>query len=138
MKLVCLIADRPKLFPSVCGVLLTAGALTPLHKLPPEERRQREDAALEPKLRPINASTLFATALSAVLETPAALRSTEKLAPHQLAVGVSRGVEKLVHICRAAHANGWLVGRNDFTNGFNSLSRQTRVCGCVLALWSGL
>ena len=111
MKLVCLIADRPRLFPSVCGVLLTAGVLTPLHKLPLEERRQREDASLEPKLRPINASTLLAkAALSAVLETPAALRSTEKLAPHQLAIGVSRGVEKLVHICRAAHANGWLVG----------------------------
>ena len=107
---------------------------TPLHKLPPEERRQREDASLEPKLRPINASTLLAkAALSAVLETPAALRSTEKLAPHQLAIGVSRGVEKLVHICRAAHANGWLVGRNDFTNGFNSLSRQKMLdANCAL------
>lgn len=125
VKLVCLIANKPRMFPSICGVLLTAGVLTPLHKLPPDERRQREDANLEPKLRPINASTLLAkTALSAVLETPAAVRSTSKLEPHQLAIGVSRGVEKLVHICRAAHAKGWLVGRNDFTNGFNSLSRQ--------------
>ena len=62
--------------------------------------------------------------LSAVLESPAATRSTEKLAPFQLAIGVSRGVEKLIHVCRAAHASGWLVGRSDFANGFNSLCRQ--------------
>lgn len=134
VKLACLIANKPRLFPSICSVLLTAGVLTPLHKLSHDERREREDADLEPKLRPINASTLLAkTALSAVLETPAAVRATEKLAPHQLAIGVSRGVEKLVHICRAAHANGWLVGKNDFTNGFNSLSRQKMLdANCAL------
>ena len=130
VKFVCLIANKPRLFPNICGVLLTAGVLTPLNKLPPDERRQREDAGLEPKLRPINASTLLAkTALSAILEA----RSTDKLAPHQLAIGVSRGVEKLIHICRAAHASGWLVGRNDFTNGFNSLSRQKMLdANCAL------
>ena len=99
--------------------------MTPLHKLSGDERRQREDAGLPPKLRPINSGTLLAkTVLSAVLESPAATRSTEKLAPFQLAIGVSRGVEKLIHVCRAAHASGWLVGRNDFANGFNSLCRQ--------------
>ena len=112
-------------------MLLTAGVLTPLHKLPPDEQRQRAEANLEPKHRPINASTLLAkNALAAVLEVPAAVRSTDKLAPHQLAI---RGVEKLVHICRAAHANGWLVGRNDFTNGLNSLSRQKMLdANCAL------
>jgi hypothetical protein len=30
----------------------------------------------------------------------------------------------LIHICRAAYENQWLVGKNDFENGFNSLSRQ--------------
>jgi len=133
-KHVSLLANKPRLFPKICGVLSTAGVLTPLNKLPPDERRQREEANLEPKLRPINASTLLAkTVLSAVLESPAAIRSTDKLAPHQLAIGVPRGVEKLIHICRAAHANGWLVGRNDFTNGFNSLSRQKMLdANCAL------
>ena len=37
---------------------------------------------------------------------------------------MSRGVEKLIHACRAAFESGWLVGKNDFENGFNSLSRQ--------------
>jgi hypothetical protein len=65
--------------------------------------------------------------LAAVLESPAGLRSTEKLAPFQLAIGVPRGVEKLIHVCRAAYASGWIVGRNDFANGFNSLCRQKMV-----------
>ena len=39
-------------------------------------------------------------------------------------MGTSRGAEKLIHICRAAYENKWLVGKNDFTNGFNSMSRQ--------------
>lgn len=39
-------------------------------------------------------------------------------------MGVSRGAEKLIHICRAAYENKWLVGKNDFANGFNSMSRQ--------------
>ena len=80
MGSICLIANKPRLFPTSCGILLTAAVLTRLNKLPSD---------LEPKFRPINASTLLAkTALSAVLESPAALRSTDKLAPHQLAIGV--------------------------------------------------
>ena len=30
----------------------------------------------------------------------------------------------MVHLCRSAHELGWLIAKNDFTNGFNSLSRQ--------------
>ena len=37
---------------------------------------------------------------------------------------MSRGVEKLIHTCRSAHESRWLVGRNDFANGFNSMDRQ--------------
>ena len=39
-------------------------------------------------------------------------------------MGASRGAERLIHICRAAYENKWLVGKNDFANGFNSMSRQ--------------
>jgi hypothetical protein len=46
------------------------------------------------------------------------------VSPSQLALGESRGVEKLTHICRAAYNQGHLIGRNDFSNAFNSMSRQ--------------
>jgi hypothetical protein len=121
----CLLTNNASLFPTICSTLLSAGALTPLNKVPDEERKQREDAALPPKLRPINSGSLLAkTVLKAVLATPAAERAAERTAPFQLSMGASRGAEKLIHICRAAYENKWLVGKNDFTNGFNSMSRQ--------------
>jgi len=46
--------NNANLFPTICSTLLSAGALTPLNKVSDEERQQREDAALPPKLRPIN------------------------------------------------------------------------------------
>ena len=99
--------------------------LSPLNKVSREECQQRQDAALPPKLRPINSGSLLAkTVLKAVLATPAAERAAEKTAPFQLSMGVSRGAEKLVHICRAAYESKWLVGKNDFSNGFNSMCRQ--------------
>jgi hypothetical protein len=41
-----------------------------------------------------------------------------------LSLGVPRGIERLIHTCRAAYDDGWLIGRNDYQNGFNTLSRQ--------------
>src|SRR6185437_3678034 len=63
-------------------------------------------------------------ALGCALQTSAAERAVERLRPHQLAIGVPRGVERLIHSCRAAHSLGWLVARHDFANGFNSMDRQ--------------
>ena len=121
----CFLANNANLFPTICSTLLSAGALTPLNKVSQEERQQREDAALAPKLRPINSGSLLAkTVLKAVLATPSAERAAEKTAPFQLSMGVSRGAEKLIHICRAAYESKWLVGKNDFSNGFNSMCRQ--------------
>ena len=109
----------------MCALLLSGGALTPLHKLGIKERQLREQTALPPKLRPINSGSLIAkVVLSAVLASPAGQRAAERVAPFQLSMGTSRGVEKLIHICRAAYENRWIVGKNDFENGFNSLSRQ--------------
>ena len=121
----CLIANNASLFPTICATLFSAGALTPLNKVSDDKRQQREDAALPPKLRPINSGSLLAkTVLKAVLATPAAERAAERTAPFQLSMGASRGAEKLIHICRAAYENKWLVGKNDFANGFNSMCRQ--------------
>ncbi len=121
----CFIANHSKLFPTVCSLLLSGGALTPLHKLGANERKLREETLLPPKLRPINSGSLIAKAiLAAVLASPAGQRAAERVAPFQLSLGTSRGVEKLIHICRAAHESQWLVGKNDYENGFNSLSRQ--------------
>ena len=79
------------------------GALTPLHKLDAQERKSREERLLPPKLRPINSGSLLAkVVLSAVLASPAGARAAERVAPFQLSLGVSRGVEKLIHVCRAA------------------------------------
>jgi hypothetical protein len=61
---------------------------------------------------------------AAVLNTPQAEEAARTTQPHQLALGTSRGVEKLVHICRAAYHSGYIIGKNDYQNGFNSLSRQ--------------
>ena len=121
----CVLANKAGCFPQVCSTLLTAGALTPLNKDPEDERLRRQQAGLPPRLRPINSGTLVAKAvLRAVLLTPAAERAAERTAPFQLSLGVSRGIEKLIHTCRAAYESKWLVGRNDFSNGFNSMSRQ--------------
>ena len=134
VNFVCLLANNPSFFPPICSTLLSAGALTPLNKVSHTER-QREDAALPPKLRPINSGSLLAkTVLKAVLATPAAERAAERTAPFQLSMGASRGAEKLIHICRAAYESKWLVGKNDFANGFNSMSRRcsTHIANCSL------
>ena len=124
-RLVCFIANNPTLIPDSCAKLLTAGLLTPLHKASPAEQAERAELLLPPKLRPVNSGTLLAkAALSAVLSTTEAAAARARTAPFQLATGPKRGVELLVHICRAAHGSGHLVGRNDFANGFNSMSRQ--------------
>ena len=125
MNFCCFLTDNSSLFPSVCALLLSGGALTPLHKLSTDERKFREDTFLPPKLRPINSGNLIAkTVLSAVISSPAGQRAAERVAPFQLSLGVSRGVDKLVHICRATHESKWLVGKNDYENAFNTLSRQ--------------
>ena len=121
----CFLANNSKLFPTVCAELISGGAVTPLHKLGPDERKLREETLLPPKLRPINSGSMLAKiVLSAVIASPAGQRAAERVAPFQLSLGTSRGVDKLIHICRAAHGNKWLVGKNDYENGFNSLSRQ--------------
>ena len=119
------LANNTTLFPEVCALLLSAGTLTPLHKTTPTEQRQREESALPPKIRPVNSGTLFAKAiLSAVLHTSAAEQAAQQTAPYQMALGTSRGVEKIAHTCLAAYNQSYLVGKNDFSNGFNSMSRQ--------------
>jgi hypothetical protein len=121
----CFLANHPTLFPPICATLLSGGILTPLHKLGDEERREREDLNLEPKLRPINSGTMISKLVfAAVLQAPSAKRAAESLAPFQLSLGVSRGTERLVHLCRAAHGSKWMVGKTDFENGFNSFDRQ--------------
>ena len=62
--------------------------------------------------------------LSTVLQLPSARRAAEKARPHQLSLGCPRGIEKLIHTCRAAFEARYIIGRSDFENGFNSLSRQ--------------
>jgi hypothetical protein len=124
-RFACLIANEPETMPSLSAVLLGAGALTPLHKLSKQEQAQREAGGLEPKLRPINSGCMLAKAvLSMVLATPQAQQAAARAKPQQLSLGTPRGIEKLIHACRAAHASKYIVGRNDFENGFNSLSRQ--------------
>ena len=121
----CFIAEKPKLFPSICSTLLSSGFLTPLHKLSHAERKEQEAAGLDPRIRPINSGTMLTKAiLYAVLNTPAAERTKETLAPYQLSQGTTRGIEKLAHVCRAAYHKNFLIGRNDFANGFNTISRQ--------------
>jgi hypothetical protein len=121
----CFIANNSELFPSVCSMLLSGGALTPLHKLGASERKLREETLLPPKLRPINSGSLLAkTILSSVLASAAGKRAAERVAPFQFSLGTSRGVDKLIHVCRAAYESRYIVGKNDFENGFNSLSRQ--------------
>jgi len=121
-----LLSCNPHKFPAVCSILLGAGALTPLHKLCKSEQDQREASGLDPSIRPINSGCLLTkTVLSVVLDSPAAARAVERTKPHQLSLGTPRGIERLIHVARAAYSSNWLVGRNDFTNGFNSLSRQS-------------
>ena len=89
-----------------------------------EEQIEREDADLPPKIRPINSGSLITkVALAAALKTPSAQLAASKTLPFQLALGTKRGVELLI-TCQAAFGSGFMIGRNDFANGFNSMSRQ--------------
>ena len=120
VRFVRLLINRSDLFPPICAVLLGTGSLTPLHKLNKDEQQQFADSGMEPKLRPVNSGSLLAKAvLSTVLQTPMAKRAFERIGAHQLSLGVPRGIERLIHTCRAAY-DGWLLGRNDyhsFTSG---------------------
>ena len=120
-----LLANSPALFPPICAELLSAGLLTPLHKLSAIDRKEGEEAGAPPKVRPINAGSMMAkTLMSALLKTPAAERAAARVQPYQLSLGCKRGCERMVHTCRAANSKKWLLGKNDFINGFNSLDRQ--------------
>ena len=93
---------------------------------PAQQDQERRALGSAPKLRPINSGTLLAKAvLHVALHSAAAVAAAEKTLPFQLSLGTSRSCEKLIHIARAAYAKGFLVGKNDFGNGFNSLSRQS-------------
>ncbi len=122
---IVLLTNRPLSFPQATSKILAAGYLTPLHKLPAFEQRDREMLQLPPKIRPINSGTLLAkVSLGAMLASPAAEAAVARTQPYQLSLGTKRGVEKLAHTCRAAYHKSYLIGRNDFANDFNSLSRQ--------------
>lgn len=127
-KLLALAADQPDLFPEPCAQLLSTGWLTPLNKVSKIERRIIEQAGGTPKVRPINAGTLFAkTLLAATLKLPEAQQAAKRVYPYQLSLGARRGTERLVHTARAAHLDGWIVGKNDVANGFNTVHRQSLI-----------
>jgi hypothetical protein len=122
---ICLLGNHPQLIHHTTALLLTSGLLTPLNKVGRAEQKLARELDLEPKVRPINSGTLFTKVLfAAVLSTPQAGAAALTTQPHQLALGTSRGVERLVHICRAAYHSNYLIRKNDYQNGFNSLSRQ--------------
>ena len=122
----CLLANQPLLFPSVSRTHAVrrcthSTAQTQQYRATDKDRQ----GPLPPKLRPINSGSLLSkVVLSSVLASPAGKRAAERVAPYQLSLGTTRGVEKLIHICRAAYHSRHLVGKNDFENGFNSMSRQ--------------
>jgi len=125
-KMLALIASDPELFPPPCPQLLSTGCLTPINKLCAVERKLMEEIGASPKVRPINAGTLFAkTLLSCVLSTQEAKEAALRTSPYQLSLRSRRGTERLVHTARSAHEAGWLIGKNDITNGFNTVKRQS-------------
>ena len=84
------------------------------------EPKDQTDRHLPPKVRPINSGTMVSnTALGSMQDTPAGAATIARTLP----LGTKSGVEKLAKICHAAYHEGYLIGRNDFENGFNSLSR---------------
>jgi hypothetical protein len=99
----CYIANNSQHFPPVCAVLLGAGALTPLNKLNAEEQAQYDAVGLDPKLRPINSGSMFTKAiLGSALDSPEGRQAAQQSRPYQLSLGTPRGIEKLIHSCRAA------------------------------------
>jgi hypothetical protein len=122
---ISLLGNRPDLLHPTSALLITSGLLTPLNKCTRAEQLLARHLEADLKIRPINSGALIAKVLfAAILSTSQAEQAAKTTQPHQLALGTSRGVEKLVHICRAAYHSGYLIGKNDYQNGFNSLSRQ--------------
>lgn len=59
-----------------------------------------------------------------MLNTQEAKEAALRTSPYQLSLRSKRGTERLVHTARAAYEAGWIIGKNDITNGFNTVSRQ--------------
>jgi hypothetical protein len=68
------LVDNTQAFPPICATLLSAGYLTPLHKLTPQEREERSIAGLPVKLRPINSGSMLTKAVLELCSKPPQLK----------------------------------------------------------------
>jgi hypothetical protein len=111
--------------PPVLNFLNATGVLTPLNKQPVE--KQLEDLRLgkDLQLRLTSQGTwLDKAAGRAVISSEPAMRATESLAPIQLGVGVSGGVEMKFAAVRTAHDCGMVIAAWDVVNAFFSVRRE--------------
>ena len=101
----CFLANSSEKFPGVCSKLISAGALTPLNKVAEEERKQRDDAALPPKLRPINSGSLLA---KTVLKTPLSRELLKRLYRFSYQWALRADLRNLFTFAALpTRANGW-------------------------------
>ena len=112
--------------PDSFGVVLTAGGLLALHKLPPQEQAARERDKLDPKYRPINVGCkLLQWGFKCALYSKPAVRAAKAVQQVQMGLGVKHGVAKTHHLFTALWHERFVNLGVDFTNGFNELLRQS-------------
>jgi hypothetical protein len=110
--------------PDVWGVILTCGGLFALHKLDLENQAERARAGLEPSVRPVNVGCcLLKWGLKLALLDDRVQVAIKRMQHIQKGFA-KRGTETVAHLMRALAEKGYATLATDFTNGFNSLSRQ--------------
>jgi hypothetical protein len=115
--------------PESFGFILTCGGIFALHKLPPEEQRERELKQLDPKLRPVNVGVCFLKwAFKLAVTDDAVVTAICGLQPVQQGLSAKRGVEVVAHLFRALYEKGYLICTTDYSNGFNAFMRQAMLC----------
>lgn len=111
--------------PDAVAYVVTAGFHTALNKVSPGENESRVSAGDPPKIRPVNSGTMLAKHVgSDLLRTPQARKAREKMGPIQKGVGTKNGMDKAVHLLRAAYRSRMALVSVDGSNAFNALYRK--------------
>ena len=106
--------------PNALNVLLAAGAMTALNKVP-----ESQQSAVKPKLRPVNGGVNFLKVpLGAVMTHGTIKEFIKSFTDIQFGVGMSRGIELVAHIFRTLYNKGDSILKIDIRNAFNELERS--------------
>ena len=111
--------------PDAVAFLLSAGGLTALNKIPEKENFRRQQASMDPKLRPINSgSLLLKNTFRGAAKSPSGYEAKLKTRPTQFGCGSKGGMETMALASSAAYQRRMVVHTDDAQNAFNAMKRS--------------